>query len=801
MGRSRSTNSVRASMAMGAGALAVFGLGGEVARAAEQTPATAPAEATATAASDTAEAKNILDTIVVTAQRRKQSLSEVPLAVSVVSGDQFQDAGLSGVDDLQKVAPSITFSQSQSTRGSGMNIRGIGTTTFADGIEGSVGYVVDGVVVGREGGALSDLGDIERIEILRGPQGTLFGKNATAGVINLVTKRPTEDFEAEGRASYGSFNELKVSGAASGPLTEDGSLLGRFSFFSNTRDGNVTNIDAKNGVEKMNDHNEWSGSGKLLYKPNNDFSLYLIGTYWKQDQDCCVWTQRSVSADTFGLFTGPNSSLSHPVEPSESNRETAIDYPSHQTSRNAALTLTAEYELSDYTLRSITGWRNYHTNEFYDIDSTTRNDLVAGSNSAIEQYSEELQLVSKSSKLEHTLGFFVMGSTIDTTSDFSGAYGMDQILNTYGLGFLYSGPASTHDVFAYKTFNAATFGQATYHFSDEWALSGGARLIYDRIEGSFSRTPNAQSAFYFGPSGILSALLSPNPLVALGTSDAYSAEKSDVAGTGMVSLQYFPSKTTSAFVTLSRGYKGYGIDADSGVGTGEATIVKPEIPTDLEIGLRSVIANKIIVSATGFWTEINDFQAFSYDPLTARSKVRNVGKVRTRGIELEAFGEPIENLTVAGGVTYTNAVILEYPSAGCYRDQTTAEGCNGGVQDLAGKRMPNAPKWTLNASTTYTQPIAETSLAAFITGDVSWRSETQYDLSQNPDTVQGSFAIFGGRIGLKDEANDWQIALWGKNLLDRDYAMAIFNTPFLYTGYSQFLGSERTFGVEVSAKF
>ncbi|HUD52017.1 TonB-dependent receptor, partial [Parvibaculum sp.] len=239
MGRSRSTNSVRASMAMGAGALAVFGLGGEVARAAEQTPATAPAEATATAASDTAEAKNILDTIVVTAQRRKQSLSEVPLAVSVVSGDQFQDAGLSGVDDLQKVAPSITFSQSQSTRGSGMNIRGIGTTTFADGIEGSVGYVVDGVVVGREGGALSDLGDIERVEILRGPQGTLFGKNATAGVINLVTKRPTEDFEAEGRASYGSYNEVKVSGAASGPLTEDGSLLGRFSFFSNTRDGNV----------------------------------------------------------------------------------------------------------------------------------------------------------------------------------------------------------------------------------------------------------------------------------------------------------------------------------------------------------------------------------------------------------------------------------------------------------------------------------------------------------------------------------------------------------------------------------
>lgn len=791
MGRSRSTNSVRTSMAMGAGALAVFGLGGEVARAAEQTPATAPAEATATAASDTAEAKNILDTIVVTAQRRKQSLSEVPLAVSVVSGDQFQDAGLSGVDDLQKVAPSITFSQSQSTRGSGMNIRGIGTTTFADGIEGSVGYVVDGVVVGREGGALSDLGDIERVEILRGPQGTLFGKNATAGVINLVTKRPTEDFEAEGRASYGSYNEVKVSGAASGPLTEDGSLLGRFSFFSNTRDGNVTNIDAKNGNEKMNDHNEWSGSGKLLYKPNSDFSLYLIGTYWQQDQDCCVWTQRSVSDDPLGAFATAQASLSRPLEPSEHNREAMIDYPSHQKSWNGALTLTAEYELSDYTIRSITGWRNYHTKEFYDIDSTPQPGLVAGSDSKIKQYSEELQFVSKSAKLEHTIGLFAMGQTIDTFSDFYGTF------NILPASF----PARTVDDFAYKTFNAAVYGQATYHFDDQWALSGGARLLYDRIESDYTHTPNSAAIGLLGPGGLFDFLLHPNPLVALGTPDAYSAEKSDVAETGMISLQYSPTRTTSAFVTLSRGYKGYGIDADSGVGTGQATIVKPEIPTDLEIGLRSVLANKVAVSLTGFWTEIDDFQAFSYDPLTARSKVRNVGKVRTRGVELEMFGNPLENLSVNGGITYTNAVIREYPSAGCYRDQTAAEGCVGGVQDLAGKRLPNAPKWSLNASTTYSQPLPETTLAAFITGDVSWRSEVLYDLGQDPNTIQGSYAIFGGRIGLKDEMNEWQIALWGKNLLNKDYAAAIFGSPYLYTGYSQFLGTERTFGVEVSAKF
>ena len=244
-----------------------------------------------------------LGELVVTAQKRSERLQDVPVSVNVVSADALADSHISGLEQLQQLSPSLTFTPSANTRGQGLSVRGIGTLNFSDGVEPTVSVVLDGVVIGRSAGSFFDFNDVERIEVLRGPQGMLFGKNAAAGVINIVTARPNlTEMEGDASISYASFNEVRAKGSISMPI-KSGELAARISGFYNESDGIITNVfDGR----KYNRLNSYGVRGKIAWSPSDTFDLYATIDYTSADQDCCVGTVRSILPTTryFGP-TGP----------------------------------------------------------------------------------------------------------------------------------------------------------------------------------------------------------------------------------------------------------------------------------------------------------------------------------------------------------------------------------------------------------------------------------------------------------------------------------------------------------------
>jgi iron complex outermembrane receptor protein len=291
------------------------------------------------------------DEIIVTAQKREERLQDVPISISVVSPEQLAAFGMNEATDLQYVVPGLTLINASSTRNSGFFVRGIGTSSFSsESIEGSTAFVVDGVVLGQSGASFADLPDIERIEVLRGPQGTLFGKNASAGVVNVTTRDPGDEFEGKISGTWAWPNDdRRIAAYIGGPIA-DGvgfTLSGRI----NKRDGYVKNL-ADDRV--FNGRDEWGVRGKLKLEPANGLSLMVTGDYYKRDAACCIWTLRDIPgipsvSESLSLIAG--------IEPGRDNLEQNIGGDLFSKNEIYGTALQADYAMGDYTLTSITAWR------------------------------------------------------------------------------------------------------------------------------------------------------------------------------------------------------------------------------------------------------------------------------------------------------------------------------------------------------------------------------------------------------------------------------------------------------------
>ncbi len=684
-----------------------------------------------------------LEEVIVTAQKRAESLQSVPISVAVISGAELANRNKTQIADLTRFVPGFTFAENTSDAGRNILVRGVGTNSFSRSVDLSVGTVVDNVVSGSLSGSVLDFSDVERVEVLRGPQGMLFGKNASAGLLNIYSRSPTEELTTGFGASYGSENLVNLNGYLSGPIIED-SLLGRLSLYSNTSDPILENLYP--GGDDFNDRNEWGGRTKLRWLVTDALDTQLNVTHAQRDHTCCVAALRSVIpgslVDELGGPVGPKND--QVLDNDTSTGDTKVDIYS----------LEANYTLGDYLLTSISSYTNENVYGAARADDYTRTALPQNdSNEKYEQTTQELRITSPADRtLAYVAGLYYFEKQID--QDFV------RYIDLYGIGFApvpNSGAISTL-MDAYTTSESmAVFGQLTWNVSERSRLSVGAR--YNDEEITQDQTV-----------GALPGTLPEAP------PGSINAQTSDQAGSWRVIGEQDIAADAMVYASVARGYKGPGSNSlPSGPSSGNV-FVDPEIPTNYEVGIKSQwFDNRLRVNGAAYYTQFKDFQASAqvagaFPPIFF---LTNAGELETQGIELDVNAQVLENLSLQASLAYTDAIFSDWDDAPCYARQTVAQGCVNEAQDLSGADMPNSPDWAFYISPTYYIPVPSMPFDGFVSGSYFWRDEVQFDTANNPLLTGDPYGTFDLYTGIAARDGRYRLQFFVQNLFDEFYASGI----------------------------
>jgi len=711
--------------------------------------------------------------VVVTAQKREERLQDVPIAVSVASGDQLERQNIANIDQLKLIVPSFESTSF------GVSIRGVGTATFSTSIEPTVSTVVDGVVLGRPEMALGSFYDLERVEILRGPQGMLFGKNASSGLISLVTKNPKiGDFEVIGNFNLGEEGYNKSDATVNIPLGETAAL--RIGGFVNQLDGQIHNrFDGRD----FNGNDEWGGRAKLLWRPTDSIDVLISADYSKQDQSV-TWTPYAAVA---GGATETALALCG-VTASPDNTDLCIDGPQYKDRENYGFSAQVNWDIGGgYTLTSITAGRRAFDFSGGDSDSLPANILNTNiSNQDVRQVSQELRIASPSGeKLEYVAGLYYFKMTTDQTTIQTGTFGLFPfpILNR---------TIDNHAV----TESKALFGQATWNATDALRFIVGGRFTSDEVSLDFDQYNLAGT-------------------IGIGPAVAFDRTAKEDNFSWRLGVQYDLTPVTMTYFTVSRGYKGPGFNQTAVNNLTDNQLVSPEYPMSYELGLKTVLpGGKAILNLAVFDTKFEDYQAqtvdFSVTPAAFRTI--NAGDLKTRGFEVDLTAAPIEGLLLNAAATWLDAKYGNFGYISCYPGQPVGAGqCEVLAPgfppvtgyDPSGERLAGAPEWKFALSGRYQRPITDT-FEGFVQADYSWRSETNASASGDPETVIDSYGILSGSFGVETSDGRLRLSVWGKNLTDERFPSALFGTVFGAPGdYSQVLTGDafRRFGVALNVRY
>ncbi|MCP5433464.1 MAG: TonB-dependent receptor [Alphaproteobacteria bacterium] len=699
-----------------------------------------------------------VDEIIVTAQRREQRLEDVPVAVTSISGDMLSKSLISNVEDIGKLAPSVSFREGQDTRGSSINIRGVGTAVYSAAVEPSVSVVVDGVVLQRQEQGFGDLIDIDRIEVLRGPQSTLFGKGASAGVINIVSKRPSKEMEAVFEATVAELNEYNGRATVSGPLGANAgfrvtaSVTDRDGYIHNFYDGRDVNGAFYYGARALFD-----------VKPNDWLKLTFIGDYARRENECCQWVGKK--------YTSPLLiSLIAPATAGKESRTTNSNARIFNDSEQFGGSVEANADLGSSTLTSITAYRRWNLESNSDIDETPTSDLnpvVGETNFNLNegetdfyQLTQELRLNSNGSgPIEYVVGGFMSylfqerifeRRTVSCTGAPVGA-------SCPGIGLTYT-PRSGFFRTEVETVHYSGFGQLDWHATDKLTLFGGGRLQYEEMKVHSTR-PGLPLPAYPGDTVI------PN----LGPLDAYF-NLHDVGWSARAGAQYAFSDTMKGYISYGRGYKGPATDVTLNATPADVKrAVDPETSNAYEIGLKArFFDRRLSVDLAAFWVDYDDFQAQAFSTADNRFIVQNAGSVRTRGIEADIQAKPTDEWLIFGGFTFANARIVNFPAGQCYLADPDCVGTNR--KPLDGGQLPNAPEWKVSVGSRYERPLFNLGVNGFVQANYSWQDDIVFDLNQNPDTSQKAYGLLDLSFGVGDPSGAYRVTFFVKNALNEHYA-------------------------------
>ena len=731
-----------------------------------------------------------LETVQVTAQKIPQALGQTPVSVALISGDALDARAILSPTELPLVSPSLTFTSAINSRSQGLNIRGIGTQSYSDGVESSVSTVVDGVVLARQMMSLFALADVDRIEILRGPQGVLFGKNASAGVIDIHTKDPSPSPDVEAKVSYGSLDEMRGAVTLSGPVAGD-AVTGRLTLSGVRSDGFIHNLyDGR-------DYNDEKDSGarlKLAAAPAPGLKLNLALDYARSNTNCCVMTVRSTAPGAY--FKQPYSSLIG-VAPG-ANSETAdfnTPYQLDQWTEGAAL--TAVQNLGDFSLTSISAVRRFH--EFDNNDRDLTPDPIFSINSSDEredQTSEELRLASRAdAPVSLMAGYFLFNQKLlshtASQGDFSG------LLPLVSQGNLVSRGVSS--------LSQSAFGEAIWHVTGQLNLTLGLRYTDEDSRAYFLRS------LYPGASAPAPSSIGGPPLVAPALS-SHDAKISD-----RISLDYHLTPEVMTYVSWSRGFKGAGLNLLNFVTAAQIASgpyrVAPETSASFETGLRGAfLRGGLDLDLTLFNETFHGFQTTAFDAALNSNILTSAGALRSRGVEIESEAHLARELSLNGSLAYTDAAYTNFSGAPCYPGERLAAGSRCALtqgnytQNLSGRPLNNAPRWAFNLGPALRHPIGG-GIEIFAEAAASFTGRYNFSANLDPNTIQKSHTVVDLSGGAAFQ-HRYRVRVFVRNLFDRKYAAAILpdlqsGSPTTAAGYAQIMpmDARRLMGIEVSGRF
>lgn len=703
--------------------------------------------------------------IVVTAQRRSERLLDIPASISAFAGDKLSSEGVPDITNVAVRVPGF-YAGGFGTARPQLYIRGIGTRQFDPGSESSVGVFVDESYLGRTGGVLGSLRDVDRVEALKGPQGTLYGRNTIAGAINVITKAPTNDFSAEFEGSYGNYNFTDFFGAVSGPIAGE-TLKGRLAVWKSDRDGYVTNLATGNKPQGLDN---FGGRARLEFNPSSNVKIDLIGELLRDNGRSFQGQSIGSTTNRGGILLGAASALGTQTF-SDDPYAQYYDFDPVFDRDIESFVGKVEVDLGAASLVSVTSYRHLTYSDQRDFDNTDLDVIRQLSNERSKQWSQELRLVSDPG------GALSLGGAVDWIVGVY--YYNDQSFHSdrfdYGVHSAFGNTADDVTFGDYSTKSLAFFGQAGIHLTDKFTVTLGARYTEDRKRSDLG-----------GETGDTRPLVPANFLV-------NNPEVKFTSFDPKVVLSYQPTPDLNFYASWSRGFKSGGYQYTPLSAAQAGSVFDPEKLEAFEGGIKSSwLDGALRVNASAFYYDYKDLQVSTIVDLgngNTPSLIDNAATSTIKGGELELFLRPSRNLNIGMSYAYTDAKYDEFIGpAGA---------------DFSGTSLVRAPKHSVNANFDYTVPFGQDSDVVF-SANYALLSDFFHEPGEAraiygttvPLTGEEGYGLLNARVQVNIGSS--YLAVWGKNITDKLYRRSVLALPGQVINI---YGEPAMYGVTVGHKF
>ncbi len=759
--------------------------------------------------------KTDFERIVVTSQKRVENINEVPIAVSVLREDQINAAFAPNIEGLQSLVPSVSFRKGNTTRNSALTVRGIGTVSFSIAAEPSVSTVVDNVVLGRSGQAFTDLYDLERIEVLRGPQGTLFGKNASAGVVNITTKRPTEEFEGMIEATLFQDNEYRLRGRVSGGLNDN--VSGSLTVVKSEFDGYIFNVFNN---EDVNGYDKEGLRGVLDIDAGNETDILVIFETVDSNDDCCADLELLPSGRNPNSEAAPNSQgvVNGVADIDLGNRRVDHDFETRTIDKQTAFSVQVDRPIGDHTFTSITAFRNWENTEFREGDFTsiggTFREPVFGVPFQLhdvgpqewDQVSQEFRLASPVGQVvEYQLGLFYWNqqsersftreaSCQNNNGQFNAAItdfletdlGINDpseqqvadFIATEGLSCLSNDIVSATAFMETEFENYAVFADGRYNINDDFRILFGARLTRDEISFQHNRRNNDE----FRRTGV--------GVRSFGTN--FDGETDETDFSIKIGAQWDVTDNSNLYASFSQGYKGPAFNVFFNMAENDTLPIGPETSDAFEIGYKYASRN-LLFNAAIFRTEIDGFQANNPELLDGVfiTRLTNAGSVITEGFEFDFLYRATDNWTLSGGLASIDAEVDEFM---CPVGLDTCDGSSGAD-------LPFSPDLKYSLASEYIWYLENMDIiwnASYVYTDEIFSGGPGQTAEDNPPALLPDYGIFTTSVAFSFNEDQYRISLIAKNLFDEQFVTTFSGDGFRYQVPRD---AERVLGVQFRVNF
>ncbi len=789
--------------------------------------------------------------IIVTARRRAETAQDVPLAISVIGGEHIDSTGAFNVGRLQQLTPALQFTSSN-PRNTTLSIRGIGAPfgLTNDGFEQGVGIYVDDVYYSRAASSTFDFLDVQQVEVLRGPQGTLYGKNTTAGAINITSRQPTFDFEGRAEVSVGNLQFKQAKAAISGPLSD--TLAARIAVSGTSRRGTIYNERSGNWI---NEQDNIGLRAQLLFRPHQDLDITLSGDYSTQDPECCgtvfarvTPTQRAANRQYDAL----SQSLGYTVASRDPFvRRTDVDADLNAGNKIGGAALRVKWDTGGGTLTSITAWRFWdwkpaNDRDFTGLPITTRSQNPSQQN----QYTQEFRYTYSSPRFDFVAGAFGFHQTVRTQGTESlGSAASRWLLNPGSVapGASGCGPSATNQlacdpsvlngVTAYNTIfldntSAALFGQVAWKVTDRLTIQPGVRLNYDKKDGGYARR-----VFDGAGTQLFTTDAAGNPITSASnprvfaqidqlTPQVFESENSDWNFSYDLNVSYKLTPDVLLYATYAKSFKSFGINLNgvpnlpNGQPALDVATIKPEAVNHYEIGIKSTFLDgRAILNLSAFRTDITDFQVLvnSGAVSTTRGYLANAGKVRTQGVEADFSIRPSERFHFYVNGAYTDAKYVDFVGAPCApglsggtavtgAQTPSPAGTPGGLSPtsctLSGSPLAGVSKWNASYGAEFNLPakLLDKDGQLYLGFDRNARTHFSSNPSPSAATDIRGYALSNFRLGFRTESGI-DVFGWVRNAFDVNYFELLQVAPGSTGLIVGTPGDPRTWGGTIKVQF